>query len=176
MVFSIFWRGYDDDFFDEFIGSMVGNVPFVGDLYNAFTGWEVDRLDESVINDLVKAVNGVLSPSANTTIFGRMYTLSETVSTMYGVPLKNVRKEFEALLQNVSPKAYYNYLKGFKKPQRRDMYDAMESAINDNDQDFISYLVREMKKDGVKAANIRGSFKSREVNERLLDYVTRQFE
>lgn len=165
------WRGYEDDeleaLTENFITSMLSNIPYVGELIgSAMTGWEVERLDTSMLNDIVKAMTYLAKRPKSMTPLGAVKEISGVASTLFGIPFENARRTMEAMMKNLSPEAFYYYQKTFTVPTNTKVYEASWEAVKAHDDDFLDTLVKDMKKLGIKSNNFEQSMKSRWTKER----------
>jgi hypothetical protein len=99
------WRGYDDDWENEVVAALVGNVAFAGNIYNSlFKGYSSNNLIDQGVNDIVTSVNQLFSSSStNKTLPYKIRKVIETLSQATGTPLKNLLRESETLLSNIDP-------------------------------------------------------------------------
>ena len=110
---SIATAGRDDDedksFAEKYLGDLVSNslgnisifakIPYIRDLKSIYDGYDVERQDTAVFGDLIEAVKATGSNSK--TPAEKTRKLAEAVANVFGVPLKNVLRDAEAIVRTL---------------------------------------------------------------------------
>lgn len=110
---SIATAGRDDDedksFAEKYLGDLVSNslgnisifskIPYIRDLKSIYDGYNVERQDTAVFGDLIEAVKATGSNSK--TPAEKTRKLAEAVANVFGVPLKNVLRDAEAIVRTL---------------------------------------------------------------------------
>lgn len=110
---SIATAGRDDDedksFAEKYLGDLVSNslgnisifakIPYIRDLKSIYNGYDVERQDTAVFGDLIEAVKATGSNSK--TPAEKTRKLAEAVANVFGVPLKNVLRDAEAIVRTL---------------------------------------------------------------------------
>ena len=107
---AIVMAGRDDDedesywekYLEHFFGDLKDNlnpltlIPVVKDVLSIFDGYDVERMDMSLISDLKKAMDAFNSD--NKTAYEKWSGLIGAISAMFGVPVKNVERDVRAVI------------------------------------------------------------------------------
>lgn len=94
----------DKGYWEKYVGNLVGNlvddplsmVPYVKDIISLLNGYDVERLDMTLLSDLISAVKTVLNEDKE--IYDKLQSLSGAVGALFGIPVKNVWRDAEAFL------------------------------------------------------------------------------
>lgn len=176
------WRGNDKELVDyiaDFGGSLLSNAPFMGDFFNSlyygrrYGNYHIDRLNTRILTDFMMGLGIMFSPNDKLKLLGRVKLLAESAAMVKGIPLKNARLEIEAAMRQAFPLLYYQYMKLYKKPSNRDLYDYLEWAIDLEDDAFIRQLIRDMKVRGITGNDVGASFRTRDANTEWVERVKR---
>ena len=110
---SIVTAGRDDDedetYLEKYFGELTGNffndinpltyIPWGRDILSLLQGYSVDRMDMTVFADLIKSIRAMDSDSK--TQEEKIAGLAGSISTFFGIPLKNVTRDINAFLNTV---------------------------------------------------------------------------
>ncbi len=110
---SIVTAGRDDDedetYLEKYFGELTGNffndinpltyIPWGRDILSLLQGYSVDRMDMTVFADLIKSIRAMDSDSK--TQEEKIVGLAGSISTFFGIPLKNVTRDINAFLNTV---------------------------------------------------------------------------
>lgn len=158
------------DFAGSLQRSFVSNIYLVGDVYDKLSsGYDVDNLAESAINDFLGAVSNVTDQDKS---FGhRMYGLTESTAKLMGLPLQNVRNVFGDMLNAMEIAGVSNgilrweYDKMFREPRRSDIYREFNRALDQEDFDYVMHLIGDMQERGVTYEALRSSMRNYDKDE-----------
>ena len=107
---SIVTAARDDDedeslrekYLEHFVGDFKDSlnpltlVPFAKDVVSIFQGYDVERMDMSLVSDLYKAIEAF--DSDNKTMYEKWSGLIGATSAFFGIPVKNVEREVRAVI------------------------------------------------------------------------------
>ena len=79
--------------------SVAGQIPYVRDVISLFEGYDVERADMSLIGDLATAVGKLDSDTK--TPYEKVMGIADALSAFLGLPVKNVRRDVEAVLNTM---------------------------------------------------------------------------
>jgi predicted component of type VI protein secretion system len=153
---SIIYAMRDDDEDETFVekymealaGSIVDDVnpanyiPIARDIWSLAQGYDVERADMSIVSDAVDALNSVVNNAQTDTedmteaqlvAFDKKCTkanwrLAESIAAFLGIPVKNVRREINAIL-NTAKNAY---AKSGKTTWKSVWYKIQDAALDSN--------------------------------------------
>lgn len=147
---SIATAGRDDDedksFAEKYLGDLVSNslgnisifakIPYIRDLKSIYDGYDVERQDTAVFGDLIEAVKATGSNSK--TPAEKTRKLAEAVANVFGVPLKNVLRDAEAIVRTL-----WNF--------------AFDDITDENGNKKVEFrLGEETTSDGIKVSMLEG--------------------
>lgn len=106
---AIVYAARDDDedetYLEKYLGSLtselldgfnpIGYIPFVKDIWSIAQGYDVERSDMSVINNLWKAVEGMFSEDSSG--LEKVLDMAGSISSLFGLPAKNLIRDAEAI-------------------------------------------------------------------------------
>jgi hypothetical protein len=172
ILVSLVYAARDDDedenYGEKYLESLTAEVlegvniltymPYIKDIWSYFQGYSVDRADLTVFEKLIDSLNGLFSDTKSG--WAKARALTESISTIFGLPVRNVLRDAEALfnvtkgiveppeetdgagaaaikgLRSASPKIMREaYKLPEKKPTRSPIIEATES------EDFSSVLL-----------------------------------
>jgi Spy/CpxP family protein refolding chaperone/predicted component of type VI protein secretion system len=153
---SIIYAMRDDDedetFVEKYMESLAGSIlddvnpanyiPIARDIWSLAQGYDVERADMSIVSDAVDALNSVVNNAQTDTedmteaqlvAFDKKCTkanwrLAESIAAFLGIPLKNVRREINAVL-NHAQISHDNAGKGTWKSTWDKIQDAVLDSI-----------------------------------------------
>jgi len=144
------YRGYDDDpideqFMENMISTMVGNFYFLDKIASIkmYSYGDANIFDQ-YFADTVESVFAFIEPSSSKTLAGKVKDFTISVSSLTGVPVKNVERELVLILGRVDPKLSYQYSRLYKEPTRSDMYSATFEYTDD--EVLLDKTVKDIKK------------------------------
>ena len=94
-------ESYVEKYLEHFVGDLKDNlnpltlVPVVKDVLSIFDGYDVERMDMSLISDLKQAMDAFNSD--NKTAYEKWSGLIGSISAMFGVPVKNIERDIRAV-------------------------------------------------------------------------------
>lgn len=116
----------DKSFTEKYLGDLVSNslgnisifakIPYIRDLKSIYDGYDIERQDTAVFADLIEAIKA--TGSETKTPFEKTRKLAEAVANIFGVPLKNVLRDAEAIARTLLNFAFDDITdeNGNKKP------------------------------------------------------------
>jgi len=101
------WRKEDDDFLDNYIGSTLGNLYLVGDVYDLITkNYGIENPAIESLNQLVTYLNAARNPDSTASAAGNTVKIIGSLAQLAGIPLKNFLQEFGTIIQHTNPELY----------------------------------------------------------------------
>lgn len=94
-------KSYIEKYFGNVVSNSLGNIsifskiPYIRDLKSIYDGYDVERQDTAVFADLIEAVKATGSESK--TPAEKTRKLAEAAANVFGIPLKNVLRDAEAI-------------------------------------------------------------------------------
>lgn len=95
----------DKSYIEKYLGDLVSNslselslfakIPYLRDLKSLYDGYDIERQDTAVFADLIEAIKATGSESK--TPMEKTRKLAEAAANIFGVPLKNVLRDAEAI-------------------------------------------------------------------------------
>lgn len=79
--------------------NLAGKIPYIRDIMSKWEGYDVDRGDIKAISDLIKAFQTV--KDENKTVPEKIRRISEALAALFGVPLKNIDRDIEAIAKTI---------------------------------------------------------------------------
>nr|DAG44163.1 MAG TPA: Large polyvalent protein-associated domain 3 [Caudoviricetes sp.] len=99
----------DKSFTEKYLGDLVSNslgnisifakIPYIRDLKSIYDGYDIERQDTAVFADLIEAIKA--TGSETKTPLEKTRKLAETAANIFGVPLKNVWRDAEAIARTL---------------------------------------------------------------------------
>ena len=99
----------DKSYLEKYLGELVSNslgelslfakIPYLRDLKSIYDGYDVERQDTAVFADLIEAVKA--TGSETKTPYEKTRKLAEAVANVFGLPLKNVLRDAEAIARTM---------------------------------------------------------------------------
>ena len=99
----------DKSYIEKYLGDLVSNslgelslfakIPYLRDLKSLYDGYDIERQDTAVFADLIEAIKATGSESK--TPLEKTRKLAEAVANVFGVPLKNVLRDAEAIARTL---------------------------------------------------------------------------
>lgn len=99
----------DKSFTEKYLGDLVSNslgnisifakIPYIRDLKSIYDGYDIERQDTAVFADLIEAVKA--TGSETKTPLEKTRKLAEAAANVFGVPLKNVLRDAEAIARTL---------------------------------------------------------------------------
>ena len=113
MMQSIITAARDDDedksYFEKYLKNVVSNslsnfnlagkIPYIRDVISIWEGYDVERGDIKAVSDLIKAFQTVIDE--NKSWDEKVRRISEALAALYGVPLKNINRDIEAIVKTI---------------------------------------------------------------------------
>lgn len=79
--------------------NLAGKIPYIRDIMSKWEGYDVERGDISAISDLIKAIKTLTNE--NKTVPEKIRRISEALAALFGVPLKNIDRDIEAIAKTI---------------------------------------------------------------------------
>lgn len=109
ILVSLVYAGRDDDedetYAEKYLGSLTSELidsfnpltylPFVKDIWSIAQGYDVERSDMSIYSSLWESFEGLFNE--NKSAYDKVKNFTGTVSNLFGIPVKNVWRDVEAL-------------------------------------------------------------------------------
>ena len=107
-------RDKDEDktYYEKLLGDLVGNtlsntfipgmLPVLRDVVSLLEGWDVERTDMALVNDLIAAVKTATSDKKST--YDKVEAISGAFANFFGIPLRNILRD---------GRAFYNVVRAF---------------------------------------------------------------
>ena len=107
-------RDKDEDktYYEKLMGDLVGNtlsntfipgmLPVLRDVVSLLEGWDVERTDMALVNDLIDAVKTATSDKKST--YDKVEAISGAFANFFGIPLRNIMRD---------GRAFYNVVRAF---------------------------------------------------------------
>jgi hypothetical protein len=155
-------------------------MPYIKDLWSYVQGYSVDRADLTIFEKLIDSLNGLFSDTKSG--WAKARALTESISTIFGLPVRNVLRDAEALfnvtkgiveppeetdgagaaaikgLRSASPKIMREaYKLPEKKPTRSPIIEATESE----DFSSIKDIIRDEMESGKTESEAKSALRSR---------------
>lgn len=99
----------DKSYIEKYLGDIVSNslselslfakIPYLRDLKSLYDGYDIERQDTAVFADLIEAIKATGSESK--TPMEKIRKLAEATANIFGVPLKNVLRDAEAIARTL---------------------------------------------------------------------------
>lgn len=162
-----FW---DSNFLSNF--QVENYLPFIKDIKSLLQGYDVSRMDMTVVSDLIKSGKqfiSALSGGGKTTIANSLANLILQISKLTGLPVANIKRDLEGIAQTLIQesgaytteyylnKALYNM--GYNG-NRKLFYDILFNAYI-NDKGAYKIIYKDMIQNGFKANTINTQLKQR---------------
>lgn len=110
---SLVTAARDDDeeksYIEKYLGDLVSNslgelslfakIPYLRDLKSLYDGYDIERQDTAVFADLIEAIKA--TGSETKTPLEKTRKLAEAIANIFGVPLKNVLRDAEAIARTL---------------------------------------------------------------------------
>ena len=179
---SIVYAMRDDDedetfiekYFQSFTSGMIDDInpmsyyPFLKDIYSMFQGYDVERTDMSVIGDFRDAMKQVWKymnedtsemddddlAKHNKNLWGAFGSLLDAGCSMFGVPVKNVRRDVNGLINAFSTVG--KDLSGERSTSWLSFWDKVGAAVKDTIPGYALVAKDESKTDKLYRAITNG--------------------
>lgn len=116
----------DETFVEKYVSAIAGNlisdvtifnyIPYIRDVWSIIQGYDVERADMAVVSDAVNAVRKLVDLYDQDTsdmteqelsewdkdVTDASWGVAETISALFGIPLKNLRREVLAVINTVN--------------------------------------------------------------------------
>lgn len=99
----------DKSYIEKYLGDLVSNslgelslfakIPYLRDLKSLYDGYDIERQDTAVFADLIEAIKA--TGSETKTPMEKIRKLAEAAANIFGVPLKNVLRDAEAIARTL---------------------------------------------------------------------------
>ena len=177
-------ESYAEKYLEHFVGDLKDNlnpltlIPVVKDVLSIFDGYDVERMDMSLVSDFKKAIEAFNSD--NKTAYEKWSGLIGAVSAMFGVPVKNVERDIRAAINTFFGKKESTTKQGLldavsegwtgnSKSNGQQLYEAMMSG----DTEQIERVKGRFKDDKAITSAIRSAL--RENDSRIHDAAVARY-
>ena len=163
-----------------FLGSNMGElinpaeyIPYAKDVMSVYKGYDVERMDMSIVSDLVTAVNRLQNTLAGDTKYTTAYavaSVTEQLAKLTGLPAANIDRDIKSVINTVANEAdipllqYYMNRYRFKPSESGnlsdDLTDILWSAKQKGDEDYQAVYDR-LIKDGYSEEKINAAMMSK---------------
>lgn len=193
---SIIYAARDDDddksYLEKYAKSLTENfaqeinplnlIPFVKDIVSIWQGYDIERADVTMFDDLISTLDSLSSEKKSTG--EKLISLAESISTFFGIPLKNVVRDIKATANVVSGGFDFEYNKtsgtGIKYAIKEGVanvtddifgplvssndvfsyYDKMVEAAEEGDEETYMEIYSLLLENGTESSDVLSSVKS----------------
>ncbi len=140
-------------------GSIVSSIPFARDIISLIQGYDVERMDMTVIADIVNSLRALGSDDKST--FDKITGVATSIFTLIGVPAKNIHKDIKAVFnlyrniaegyefsENALKETIYREITGQSTPKA----DLLYQAIVSGDTEYARRLEKKFTDSGYNSA------------------------
>ena len=215
---SIIYAMHDDDeeetYIEKYIEALTGSlmsdfnplsyIPIARDVLSAAQGYDIERPDMAIVVDAISAVNAVIKNNSKDTedmteeqlvefekkVTEAKWNLVESLSTFFGIPVKNIRKDVNGVLdhakiasanagkttaQSVWDKIYASVIDSIPFMQNKNTKtDKLYEAIVAGDDAYLSRLKSTYKTDDAYTNAVRKAL--RENDSRIHDAAQARYD
>lgn len=105
--------------------NLAGKIPYIRDIMSKWEGYDVERGDISSISDLIKAIKTLTNE--NKTVPEKIRRISEALAALFGVPLKNIDRDIEAIAKTI-----YGFAFGEEKTDAEGLKISALEGVSEN--------------------------------------------
>lgn len=159
---TTYWERWLDDYKDNVIDNLnpVQLIPYMKDILSIAQGYDVNRLDMQGLSKLFAGVRNVQKYATdadyreNHTWLEAAESLMSGISSVTGIPIYNVERDFKAIYNTTTGK----YLGGIKRKNSR-QYERMLDAYLSEDNAAYKEIEGELKEKGLEKKEITSKVK-----------------
>lgn len=136
-------EGIAEEFIKDFIGTNVGMIPIVREIYNKlFNNYDLSADPLGAVNDFIDATKSIYNNVDSGNYQGLWYKLSKALSTLTGIPFKNINEYSMALIGAFSPSTAYKYRSIWYNKTVSEFTNDLEKAITKKDDSQINAIIQ----------------------------------
>lgn len=159
---TTYWERWLEDYKDNVIDNLnpVQLIPYLKDVFSIAQGYDVNRLDMQGLSKLFAGVRNVQKYATdadyreNHTWLEAAESLMSGISSVTGIPIYNVERDFKAIYNTTTGK----YLGGIKRKNSR-QYERMLDAYLSGDNAAYKEIEGELKEKGLEQKEITSKVK-----------------
>lgn len=159
---TTYWERWLEDYKDNVIDNLnpVQLIPYLKDVFSIAQGYDVNRLDMQGLSKLFAGVRNVQKYATdadyreNYTWLEAAESLMSGISSVTGIPIYNVERDFKAIYNTTTGK----YLGGIKRKNSR-QYERMMDAYLSGDNAAYKEIEGELKEKGLEQKEITSKVK-----------------
>lgn len=159
---TTYWERWLEDYKDNVIDNLnpVQLIPYMKDILSIAQGYDVNRLDMQGLSKLFAGVRNVQKYATdadyreNHTWLEAAESLMSGISSVTGIPIYNVERDFKAIYNTTTGK----YLGGIKRKNSR-QYERMMDAYLSGDNAVYKEIEGELKEKGLEQKEITSKVK-----------------
>ena len=159
---TTYWERWLEDYKDNVIDNLnpIQLIPYLKDVFSIAQGYDVNRLDMQGLSKLFAGVKNVQKYATdadyreNHTWLEAAESLMSGISSVTGIPIYNVERDFKAIYNTTTGK----YLGGIKRKNSR-QYERMLDAYLSEDNAAYKEIEGELKEKGLEKKEITSKVK-----------------
>lgn len=159
---TTYWERWLEDYKDNVIDNLnpIQLIPYLKDVFSIAQGYDVNRLDMQGLSKLFAGVRNVQKYATdadyreNHTWLEAAKSLMSGISSVTGIPIYNVERDFKAIYNTTTGK----YLGGIKRKNSR-QYERMMDAYLSGDNAAYKEIEGELKEKGLEQKEITSKVK-----------------
>lgn len=159
---TTYWERWLEDYKDNVIDNLnpIQLIPYLKDVFSIAQGYDVNRLDMQGLSKLFAGVKNVQKYATdadyreNHTWLEAAESLMSGISSVTGIPIYNVERDFKAIYNTTTGK----YLGGIKRKNSR-QYERMLDAYLSGDNAAYKEIEGELKEKGLEKKEITSKVK-----------------
>lgn len=105
--------------------NLAGKIPYIRDIMSIWEGYDIERQDVSAVSDLIEAFQTLTNE--NKTVPEKIRRISEALSALFGVPLKNIDRDIEAIAKTI-----YGFAFGDEKTDAEGLKISALEGVSEN--------------------------------------------
>ncbi len=166
-----FWEKYIKEISESFKqeANPLGLIPFVRDIISLIQGYDVERADMTMFDELIAALDALDSDGK---AFGeKIEAIAGSLANIFGVPVKNIVRDIKSIInlvselfdtdQNSAVGMKYAFIEGWTgESSNASYYGRMAEAVEDGDEETYDELFDMMLENGVEENDIISGVKS----------------
>ena len=136
-------EGIAEEFIKDFMGTNVGMIPIVREIYNKlFNNYDLSADPLGAVNDFIDATKAIYNNVNSGNYQGLWYKLSKALSTLTGIPFKNINEYSMAIIGAFSPSTAYKYRSIWYNKTVSEFTNDLEKAITKKDDSQINAIIQ----------------------------------
>lgn len=105
--------------------NLAGKIPYIRDIMSLWEGYDIERQDISAVSDLIEAFQTLTNE--NKTVPEKIRRISEALSALFGVPLKNIDRDIAAIAKTI-----YGFAFGKEKTDAEGLKISALEGVSEN--------------------------------------------